>query len=115
MTDTLRPQLQAVAAQLTAPDAPYALAEIQHDGRPYRIYQNAPVHLAQLIEQGRGFGDKSFLVWQEQRLSYADFYRQVDALVPVLREQYAIRKGDRVAIAMRNRPEWMVAFAATIL
>ncbi|MBV2233990.1 MAG: acyl--CoA ligase [Sterolibacterium sp.] len=115
MTDTLRQQLQAVAAQLTAPDAPYALAEIQHDGRPYRIYQNAPVHLAQLIEQGRGFGDKSFLVWQEQRLSYADFYRQVDALVPVLREQYAIRKGDRVAIAMRNRPEWMVAFAATIL
>lgn len=115
MTDTLPQQLQAVAAQLSAADAPYELSEIQHDGQPYRIYKNAPVNLADLINQGRGFADKEFLVWQGQRLSYADFYRQVDALLPVLRTEYKINKGDRVAIAMRNRPEWMAAFAAIIL
>ena len=114
MTDTLLQQLQAVAAQLTAPDAPYELTDIQHDGQPYRIYKNAPANLADLIEQGRGFGDKQFLVWQGQRLSYADFYRQVDALAIVLQQQYAIQRGERIAIAMRNRPEWMVAFAASI-
>lgn len=115
MTDTLPQQLQAVAAQLSAADAPYELSEIQHDGQPYRIYKNAPANLADLINQGRGFADKEFLVWQGQRLSYADFYRQVDALLPVLRTEYKINKGDRVAIAMRNRPEWMAAFAAIIL
>ena len=113
--DTLSQQLQALAAQLTAADAPYELAEIQHDGQPYRIYRNAPASLADLINQGRGFADKEFLVWQGQRLSYADFYRQVDALVAALRTEYPLGKGDRVAIAMRNRPEWMVAFAAIIL
>ncbi|KYC29073.1 Acyl-CoA synthetase (AMP-forming)/AMP-acid ligase II [Sterolibacterium denitrificans] len=115
MTEALKQQLQAVAAQLTALDAPYELAEITHDGRNCRIYRNAPANLAVLIEQGRGFADKEFLVWQDQRLSYADFYHQVDALVVVLRRQYGIRQGERVAIAMRNRPEWMAAFAAVIL
>lgn len=121
MTEALQVQLQAVAAQLTAAGAPYELSEVTltstlaRDGQRYRVYRNAPANLAALIEQGRGFGDKEFLVWQEQRLSYADFYRQVDVLVAALRQQYGIRKGERVAIAMRNRPEWMAAFAAIIL
>lgn len=111
----LQSQLSAVSAQLTGPEAPYELAKVELAGRSYHVYRNAPADLAALIEQGRGFADKEFLVWQGERLSYADFYRQVDQLAAALQQHYALQPGERVAIAMRNCPEWMVAFAAIIL
>ena len=111
----LRTQLQAVHQQLTAPGSPFELEDIDLDGRRYRLYKNAPLTLAALIEQGRGFGDKEFIVWQDVRWTYTEFFRHVDALLPTLRQTYGITRGDRVAIAMRNRPEWMAAYAATIL
>lgn len=115
MNEQLQAQLQAVSAQLTAPGAPFELADIPIGDQSYRIYKNAPSTLAALIEQGRGFGDKEFLVWQDMRWTYAEFFRHVDALAAALRQTYGIAKGDRVAIAMRNRPEWMAAYAAIIL
>lgn len=111
----LRTQLQAVHQQLTAPGSPFELEDIDLDGRRYRLYKNAPLTLAALIEQGRGFGDKEFIVWQDVRWTYTEFFRHVDALVLTLRQTCGITRGDRVAIAMRNRPEWMAAYAATIL
>lgn len=115
MTESLQQQLQAVAAQLTAPGAPFELGEVQLGEQRYPYYKNAPATLAALIEQGRGFADKEFLVWQDTRWTYSEFYRHVDALVCALRQRYALQKGERVAIAMRNRPEWMAAYAAIIL
>ena len=115
MTESLQHQLHAVAAQLTAPGAPFELTETNIGGQTYPIYRNAPPTLAALIEQGRGFADKEFLVWQDTRWTYATFYQQVDALVRVLREHYHLQKGERVALALRNRPEWMAAYAAIIL
>ena len=37
---------------------------------------------------------------------------KLDALGDVLVHRYGVKHGDRVAIAMRNYPEWIVAFAA---
>lgn len=115
MTESLQHQLHTVAAQLTAPGAPYELSVTNLGGHTYPIYKNAPPTLAALIDQGRGFADKEFLVWQDMRWTYGTFYRHVDALVCALRQRYGLKKGERVAIAMRNRPEWMAAYAAIIL
>ena len=40
--------------------------------------------------------------------------RNVDALAHALVTTYGISKGDRVGIAMRNLPEWIVSFAAIL-
>ena len=125
-------QLQAVRAQITAPGAPFELADLPVGDRNYRIYRNAPATLADLIDHGRNFGDQEFLVYLDQRWTFTRFYAEVDALdlgarreddvadeldalALQLRSGYGIGKGERVAIAMRNRPEWMVAYAAIIL
>ncbi len=107
-------QLQAVRAQLTQPGAPFELADVDVGGQQYRVFKNAPANLAELINQARGFGDKEFLVYQKQRWTFEHFFAHVDALAAQLRTTYAIGKGERVAIAMRNRPEWMAAYAAII-
>lgn len=100
--------------QLTAPGAPFELTEVSQGGVSLPIYSKAPKSLAEIIETARREDDDCFLVYQDQRWSYGHFYRQVDALASWMHRQ-GIKPGQRVAIAMRNRPEWVAAFAATAL
>ena len=46
--------------------------------------------------------------------TFAEHYRAVATLAHALVDQFGISKGDRVAIAMRNLPEWVMAFWASI-
>jgi long-chain acyl-CoA synthetase len=66
------------------------------------------------VESTRARGDAIFLVYQDERWSFADFAAQVDALAAALVDRYNVKKGDRVAIAMRNYPEWVVSFSAIV-
>jgi len=106
--------LAAARAQLLAPGAPFEVTECDVGGQPIRMYRNAFPTLPALIEAGRTHGDKVFLVYQGQRWTFTRFFAEVDAVAAALR-QYGLAPGDRVAIAMRNRPEWAVAFAAAAL
>ena len=60
----------------------------------------------------RARGEATFLVYEDERWSFADVMAKVDALGAALVRTYGVAPGDRVAIAMRNYPEWVVAFAA---
>jgi long-chain acyl-CoA synthetase len=68
--------------------------------------------MAALVEQSREHGDKDFIIYGEERLSYLEHYRRVAAVASALVEDLNVSKGDRVAIAMRNFPEWSIAFWA---
>ncbi|QDX80174.1 AMP-binding protein [Denitratisoma sp. DHT3] len=107
-------KLNTAKAQVTAPGAPFELVERELGGNTYRVFKNAPENVMHLINQGRQFGDKTFLVYQGQRWSFNEFFRHADALASQLAGRYGVQKGDRVAIAMRNRPEWMAAFVAIV-
>ena len=104
--------VDAVAA-LTAPGAPFEMEERNIGGLATRVWKNAPPSLRAVLEASRAHGDLTFLVYEDERLTFAEHYRRCAALARALRERYGIAKGDRVAIAMRNFPEWSVAFWAT--
>src|SRR5690606_40176346 len=55
-------------------------------------------------------GDATFLVYEDDRLSFADHFARAAAFARFLADRCGVVKGDRVAIAMRNYPEWSVAF-----
>ncbi len=97
-------------AQLTAPGQPHEIVEIEAIGRRIRAFKNAPKHLGQLYAEGRS--DKPFLVYENERLTFEETWRKACTLAHVLVRTYGVHKGDRVAIAMRNYPEWMIAFMA---
>src|SRR5690606_41562517 len=63
-------------------------------------------------DAARGRGDATFIVYEDERWSFAEVMEHVDAMAALLVERYAVRPGDRVAIGMRNYPEWVIAFAA---
>lgn len=101
--------------QLTAPGAPFELVTLTVNGQPLPAYRNAFTALPALLNAGRVHAAKEFMVYEGERWSYERFYQAADALAGRLQSEQGVRAGDRVAIAMRNRPEWAVAFAAVAL
>ncbi len=105
---------QAAVAQLTSPGAPFELGLYERYGHSFKYYKNAAANLRQAIDQGRQFGDAPFLQYQDQSLTFTEFFDAVDRLSRALLEQHSISPKDPIAIAMRNRPEWLIAFVAII-
>ena len=99
--------------QLTANGQTYELTDVEALGRRVRVFKNAPVSLGHLYVQTRS--DKTFLVYEDERLTFEDVWRQACTLAHHLAADHGVGKGDRVAIAMRNFPEWIVAFNAITL
>jgi long-chain acyl-CoA synthetase len=97
-------------ARLTAAGQPYELVTVEMYGRPCRAFRNAPPTLRDLYAQARS--NTTFWVYGGHRFTFEDAYQHACRIATVLVERYQIRKGDRVAISMRNYPEWMLAFSA---
>lgn len=107
--------LVEVRAKLCAPGMPFEMETVTIRGVPTRVWKNALPHLGALAALARQHGDSTFLVYGAERVSFDAWHRAVAALAAHLAE-LGVGKGDRVAIAMRNLPEWTVAlFAATVL
>ena len=101
---------------LTAPGAPFEMETIEVAGRPVRVYKKAHRDLRSIFEASKAWGDRTFLVFENERLTFSEHYRAASALAWRLADDYGVKKGDRVAIAMRNFPEWPIAFwAATTI
>ena len=103
--------LAAANAALTAPGSRFETAEVVIGGRATRVWKNAPPTLRDLFLIGRGHGQRCFVVYEDDRVTYADFGLAVCALAADLQAR-GIGKGDRIALVMRNLPEWPVAFFA---
>lgn len=112
MTHEIVKNMSNVTDQLLAPGARWELESKVVQGTKCRLYKNAPKTLTDLINTGRSHGTKEFIVFNDERWTFSDFFARVDAISYVLRHQFSIQKGDRVAIAMRNYPEWMAAYSA---
>ena len=95
---------------LTAPGEPFELADMQVRDRSIRSFVNGPATLRDIYAQGRS--ELPFLVYGDERLSFETVWRRSARLAAALVEDLAVVKGDRVAIAMRNYPEWIIAFNA---
>lgn len=98
--------IDPVFAAVTAVGTPFEIGE--RDG--LRRFVAAPPDLNMLIDAAKRHGQKTFIVEGERRLSFDDVFVLRDALVA----QLGIKPGDRVAICMRNRSEWMIGFLAVV-
>jgi long-chain acyl-CoA synthetase len=99
------------AAVVTAADAPFVIDEITVRGAATRVFRNCPPTLREVYAPNRE-REGVFLVYEEERWTFRDSMAAIDALASVLVNEFGIAKGDRVAIGMRNYPEWVLSFAA---
>ncbi|MEV3933767.1 class I adenylate-forming enzyme family protein [Streptomyces sp. NPDC049944] len=101
-----------IEASLTAPGAPFAVVRAEHGPL---VYANGPRTLREFVETTWAFGDHPFLISSERVCSYGEFFAAASALALRLTEVYGLRPGDRAVVAMRNHPEWQIAFWAAQL
>ena len=102
---------QQIIAELTAPGGAFETREASVVGVPMRVYANAPLSMRAVFESTSAYADREFLIYESERWTYANLQCRVRALAHLLHER-GIRKGDRVAIGMRNYPEWVLSFWA---
>ncbi len=100
--------------ELTAPGGGFAMSEIVVRGIPMRVFDSAPPHMRAVWELAALHGDKDYVVYEDERYTYAEIDAQVRALAHHLRDAHGVGRGDRVALAMRNYPEWVVGYWATV-
>jgi long-chain acyl-CoA synthetase len=114
--DTPAPEvtLAEATASLTAPGQTFEMETLTIRGVPTRTWKSAPATLRTVLELSALHGEKDFLVYEDERVSFAEHFRFVAGLSRTLVDRFGVRPGDRVAIAMRNLPEWVMAFWAAI-
>lgn len=106
-------QLRQVWGELTAPGAPFEVKEVEVRGVRIKTFASAPASLREVWLASAAHGDADYLVYQDERWTYSEAHRQVARFANWLVDN-DVRPGDRVAIAMRNYPEWMLAYWASI-
>jgi len=100
-------------ARLTAPGTRFEMAEAVIRGVPTRVWINTPPSLAWLAQAAAAHGERVFTVYEDERVTYAANARAVATLAAHL-STLGVGRGDRVALAMRNVPEWPVVFFAAV-
>ena len=103
----------AARAELDAPGSPLATSIAEVRGIPVKVYTTAPPNMRAMWEATAINGDKDYLVYEDERYSYAEIHSQVRKLAQYLVSQ-GIGRHSRVALSMRNYPEWVVGYWATV-
>ena len=105
-----QPSRAEVLATLTAPGEPFELVASTVYGRECRFFKHAPETLRDLFADN--VSDLDFLVYEDERLTFRRGLLEVSANCSAVGSPVRITKGDRVAISMRNYPEWVLSFMA---
>ncbi|MEM7094614.1 MAG: AMP-binding protein [Actinomycetota bacterium] len=106
--------LNDIRDQLTAPGAPFELRDIEVRGVPMREYAGAPATMRDVWLAAQGHGDAPYLVFEDEHYTYAEIGSHVRSLAHALVAQYGVQPGDRVAVSMRNYPEWVISYWAAV-
>lgn len=97
--------------QLTGAGGEFEIVEQEILGSQIKTYKNAPNDLREVWTSSERYGDRNYLVYGNERISYAQAHKVTTSISGWLYDQ-GLRPGDRIAIAMRNYPEWMLIYWA---
>ena len=107
-------KLEAAKKRLLAEDPLFAVGEAAIRGLSYRVFKNAPPSLVGLFMYGTQHGEKDFIVYEGETMSFLETWRRACRFADALKTKFAVSKGDRIGLAMRNYPEWCVSYMAII-
>ena len=100
--------------ELTAPGAQFATTQIEVRGMPIKVFESALPSMRTVWEMARGYGDRDYIVYEDERYTFAQSDAIIRALAARLVDVHGVQSGDRVALAMRNYPEWVFGYWAVI-
>ena len=116
MPSQLDLRLDAGIAALTGEGGPLRLGEIARFGHHLPLFAAVPQTLPQYFAHyAAEHAAATFLVSGEERLTFAEVYAQAQGVARALAGGFGIARGDRVGIAMRNSPSWIVLYMGIVM
>ena len=111
--ESLPARLTQARAALTAEGAPFEVVRTNVGGIDLLSYKHAPPDLRAIWLASAAHAENDYLVYGEERWTYADAHRDVGRIAAWL-ATLGLTSGDSVAIAMRNYPEWLLTYWACV-
>ncbi len=102
---------QEACAAVCAAGTRFEIEEIDVLGVPTKVFTGTPPNLRYLFAAAAARTD-DFIVFEDERWPMPNVLELIGQIGHALVNDLGVVKGDRVAIAMRNSPEWIAAFAA---
>lgn len=113
--DLTLPNLLAAGMKVMVENEIFAVGEAEIRGQTYRVFNNIPETLGQFFAQTTAAqGDKPFLVYEGERLTFAELHERALKFANAIAARHGVKPGDHVALAMRNYPEWCIAYIGLI-
>ena len=101
-------------AFLKSGDSPFATSTKSIRGVEYDVFTYAQNDLREFFTfSNTHFAEREFLVYGDERLTFGEVHKQSVAMAKSLQD-LGVQPGDRVAIAMRNYPEYCPAVEAIL-
>jgi long-chain acyl-CoA synthetase len=108
---TSPPGFEEACAMVCAPGTLFEIIETEVGGVPTKVFAGAPPSLRTLYDLAAARND-DYIVYEDDRWTMTEVLNLAGRIGSALFHDHGVVKGDRVAIAMRNRPEWVAAFVA---
>ncbi len=109
-------RVRKTIAALTAEGGLAALTHFRQHGVDLPMVASAPPALPQYFAHFCAqHGDTPFIVDGNQRYSFAQIYEAAREVAGALVAGQGVKKGDRVGIAMRNAPSWIVLYMGILM
>jgi long-chain acyl-CoA synthetase len=107
--------IAAANAALAGEGSPVELEDAVIRGVPMKVYKNAPPTINAILDAAaEQFGDRTYIVYENERVTFRAMQLAARKLAHHLKTACGVTKGDRVAVIMRNYPEWPLGFYAAL-
>lgn len=111
MGESLLEAFRRVNDGLTAPGGPFELLDVDNPAR--RHFAGTTSNVCAIGARARAkFGPQPFVELEGRVLTFEEVFAGADRLAAWLAREHGLGKGDRIGLAMRNLPEWFVAYFA---
>lgn len=94
-----------------APGTMFEIRQVDVGGVPTKVFAGTPPNIRTLFALAAARTD-DFIVYESERWTMPQVLDLAGRIGHALVHELGVAKGDRVAIAMRNYPEWIAAFVA---
>ncbi|MFK7917965.1 MAG: class I adenylate-forming enzyme family protein [Ilumatobacter sp.] len=102
---------QQACAAVCAPGTMFEIQETEVLGQSTKVFAGTPPNVRALFALAAGRTD-DFIVFEDERWSMPQVLELAGQIGHLLVADLGVKNGDRVAIAMRNYPEWIATFVA---